>query len=240
MRKLILPLLSILISSLFISCQHCVEGSNRPLSEERTGQIHSFSEIECNGDFDVEIIQDSVTRVFVDADDNIVPYISTYTSGRKLILEYRTNKCFKPEERTIVTVHVPELTKIILNGSGEITCEQLYVKNSIDLQLAGSGQIYIRNIDAEDVYANVSGSGDITLTGDAFYSRNYMGGSGLIDAYGLYVHESDAVVTGSGNIYVRFLDWLKADISGSGDVYYRGDRRDVLVKGDGSGDVYQD
>jgi hypothetical protein len=240
MRKLILPTLSILISCAFISCQHCVEGSNRPLSEDRTGQIHDFTEIESNGDFDVELVQDTVTSVFVDADDNIVPYISTFTSGRRLVLEYKSNKCFQPHERSVITVYVPAVTKIIQNGSGSITCDNLYVENSIDIQLSGSGDIYIRNLNAEDVYANASGSGDITLTGDANYSRNYMSGSGLIDAYRLYVHESDAIMTGSGSIYVRFLDWLKVDISGSGDVHYRGNRRDVSITGGGSGEVYDD
>lgn len=237
MKKLILPLFTISIIWLFASCRHCIEGSDVIITEDRTNQIRYFDEIESNGDFNIIIIQDSINEVIIDGDNNIVPYISTYVSGSRLVLEYKTNKCFQDHETTTITVRCSDLTRLNLNGSGNINCDELFVEDDIKINLAGSGNISIYNIDAKDVNAKISGSGDIYLTGDAVYSEYYISGSGLIKAFRLQVDESDAIITGSGNIYVSFYDFLNVDISGSGNVYFKGDDRRIDATITGSGDI---
>jgi hypothetical protein len=47
-------------------------------------------------------------------------------------------------------------------------------------------------------------------------------GSGDIDAFELRARDSSVVITGSGNCRISVVDKLRAKITGSGDVLYRG------------------
>jgi len=83
----------------------------------------------------------------------------------------------------------------------------------------------------------MSGSGDITLNGTAKNFEATISGSGDIKAYGLEADNVEATVSGSADIKVTANKMLKARVSGSGDISYRGNPTKVDTKASGSGDI---
>ncbi|HET6556896.1 MAG TPA: DUF2807 domain-containing protein, partial [Prolixibacteraceae bacterium] len=81
--------------------------------------------------------------------------------------------------------------------------------------LSGSGDIDTE-VSAEVVHANVSGSGTIYLAGEAEETDFVISGSGKIKAFDLEHHICDAVISGSGDMYVNANETINARISGSG------------------------
>ncbi len=83
----------------------------------------------------------------------------------------------------------------------------------------------------------MSGSGDMNLSGKTIDFEATISGSGDIKAYDLIADNVEATVSGSADIKVTANKMLKARVSGSGDISYRGNPEKVDTKTSGSGDI---
>ncbi len=61
--------------------------------------------------------------------------------------------------------------------------------------------------------------------------------TGDIDAYDLSSNDADIRISGSGEIKISVKENLIARISGSGNIYYKGDPKKQDIKVSGSGNV---
>jgi len=242
---------------LLYSCEgiwpDCLDGNGVVTTETR--DVSSFTGVQSNGDFEVYIYPGEETGVLVEADENLMDLIITRVSGSDLIIETRRGNCIRSSEVIRITVRVPELSHIDLNGSGKIYCDSLS-SGSFSTELDGSGAIYfdyvaVTDMDIElngsgnismygaysSVDAVIDGSGEINLSGVSPTTDYLINGSGNIRADNLATDTCYASITGSGNIYARVKDLLEVDITGSGIVYYYGDNPAVNTKISGTGQV---
>jgi hypothetical protein len=104
-----------------------------------------------------------------------------------------------------------------------------------DLAVSGSGDIKTK-ISSDKVKASVSGSGTILIEGDATNTNFVISGSGKIRSYNLLQEQCQAVISGSGDMYVNASQLIDARISGSGKVYFVS-HPVVRTSISGSGDV---
>jgi hypothetical protein len=222
------------------SCFYCIEGSNVIRTENRTNQVSAFKEIELRGDFDINFTQDTSINyeVLLEGDDNIIPYISTNVSGERLIIEYNTSKCFNHSNNLDLKIRANDLAKLIIEGSGNTHCNKL-ITSSLNLQISGSGNISFDDLTLNTLKARISGSGNISLSGTTNTSDISISGSGSFGTYDLLHDTCNATISGSGSIEIAFTNQLNANISGSGNIYYKGDRNKVHKTVSGSGGVYQ-
>ncbi len=70
--------------------------------------------------------------------------------------------------------------------------------------------------------STLTGSGEIELWGIAQVGDLNISGSGKIKALHLEQDECSASITGSGDMYVFVYDYLDVNITGSGNIFYRG------------------
>ncbi|MBA7520758.1 hypothetical protein ES705_12855 [subsurface metagenome] len=236
---LILPSMLIVIALISCSCENmffnCIHGNGRVIVKERS--ISYFDEISSSGSFEVFITQDSIHELKVEAENNILPYISTHVRNGRLVIKNRDNRCIREHEPIRIYIKTPELYKLKLSGSGLITCEDL-VTDYLEIDVSGSGEIEI-GIETEYIGADVSGSGQIELWGSSVETDLNVSGSGQIRAFDLSQEKCFANISGSGRIYVFINELLDVNISGSGRVYYRGDP-ELNVRISGSGQVIKD
>jgi hypothetical protein len=244
---------AILLSSCEGFWPNCVDGNGVIVSQTRT--VSSFTRVESNGEFDVMIYPGEERSVKVEADENLMDFIITRVSGDELIIETRRGNCIRSSEDIRVTVTVPELYHIDLNGSGSIWCDTLSAPD-FDVDLDGSGSIRCVSLTVPDLSAKISGSGkmnmsgvfsnvravidgsgETTLTGETSIADFLINGSGRISAGDLKADTCYAKITGSGDIYTWVIDLLEVDISGSGTVYYYGDNPIINTHITGSGRV---
>lgn len=230
-------LVSLLSLFVFSSCSKMggIEGNNN-LSSETRRQV-SFNEVVNEDIFYVTIVPDTIYEVVIEAESNLIPYIRTIVNGNSLVIDTREN--LDPNHTIYITVKTPTLKGAYLSGSGNVSVEdfntdQLHVILSgsgtmngnglagyFKAVLSGSGSIDFL-VDAERVETTLSGSGNIRLDGETVYTNHLVSGSGNVDTYGLGSVESDAKISGSGNMYLTVSDVLNATISGSGSIFYRG------------------
>ncbi len=238
LNKIFIGLLIPIIAIAFSSCKKCIQGNNYLKTETRS--LGSFNGIISNGDYKVFIIQDTVTEVMLDGDENILSYISTSLiatkEGTDLIIEKNTDRCIRTEYPIELYIRTPDIEYVELAGTGFIKCDSLETTNDLELVITGSGDIIFPKLYVDKVFANIERSGTITLKGECSLADLKITGSGNINAIQMETERCYAKISGSGDITTLVTKLLTATISGSGKISYATDYDGAMIEPDISGE----
>jgi hypothetical protein len=141
-----------------------------------------------------------------------------------------------------VTTEVQSGTLVIGNTSGSFSTKspmsvEVAVATLNALTLTGSGNVVVDGIEAERLVVDLPGSGTLTGNGAVTRLEVTVGGSGVAQFTRLVANDVQAVVSGSGSIFVTATRSLDASVSGSGAILYAGNPRDVTKSVTGSGAI---
>ncbi len=189
-----------------------VQGSGVAASEVR--QVAEFAQVQLTGSVAVEVEVGPTASVRVEADDNIVPLITTAVVGSTL--KIATSRGFSTDQPVKVTVSVPRL---------------------LGVEHSGSGSIYVHGIDSEQFAVKLQGSGSIRLAGRTDTLAATLDGSGALAAADLVADRVTVDLAGSGAAEVHARERLVVAIAGSGSVRYAGDPPDITRNIHGSGAI---
>ncbi len=236
-----LGILSVLLIAANISCAQWgkkVKGNGEVVTIERnTGD---YDEISVGGWFDVEIVDGKEGSLSLSGEENLLEYIITEVKDGKLVVKVEKGINLQPSSwfkgGITVTIPVEEIRALSMSGSGDLEGKTVLRGKDMSARLSGSGDMDI-SIEAENLEVVVSGSGDMNLGGGAEYLKVQISGSGDIHAYDLQANHVEALVSGSANIQVTARESLKARVSGSGDISYKGNPEKIDSKTSGSGDI---
>lgn len=216
-------ILVVLATVAFVSFQSCNKTKGEGPSITRSYSLTGFNSLDAGLDGEVYYTQDSVYKVEIYAQSNILDHIETPIVGGELRLQFKKFLNVGKHNRIITYVHSPNITGLRINGSGTMFVNQPIVSENLSLKVNGSGSINVFSYTGRSISADISGSGRIAVNGGTVSSSNvHISGSGDIDMLNI---ESGSVYTntsGSGNTTVKVLNVLDVRISGSGNVYYRG------------------
>jgi len=90
------------------------------------------------------------------------------------------------------------------------------------LHLSSSGSVEIEEIQADQITAELSSSGEIQVTGAARRLDLSLSSSGNFEGEDLQVQDAEVRLSSSGNATVWVLEKLDVNISSSGNVTYYG------------------
>jgi hypothetical protein len=103
--------------------------------------------------------------------------------------------------------------------------------------ISGSGDIHVTGLKAGEMEARITGSGNLAIVGAADRLNAHITGSGNLKAEELAAKHVHVTVTGSGDAKVRATDEIDAHITGSGNVRYAGNPAQVKRSVTGSGEI---
>lgn len=234
MRKIIV--LSLMLAVIFSSCRLIggkrVRGNGNVVSQDRS--VGEFRGIRSHGFFDV-ILASGPGSIRIEAEENIQPHIETIMEGDVLKIETEDGYWLRPRRDVKIYVTAPSLKEVKVYGSGNIT-SQSKITNPEKMQLGiyGSGDIKAE-IDAPVVEADISGSGNIILSGRVKEFDGEINGSGDIKAMELMSEQTKVSINGSGNVGIYASEKMDIAVRGSGDVRYKGPAHVTSdIKGSGS------
>lgn len=236
MRKINLLFL-ILTVSIYSSCFNfgkIIRGNGHFIDEERL-PIGSFSSLASRGDFEVVVIKDSIQKMIIHGEDNIIPEVATDVINGELVIHYKKENLRLDHEGITVFVHTSVMDGITLSGSGDINTLDEFSGGDTKVTLSGSGDIRYR-MSCNKITCSLTGSGNINVEGSSLENKIVVEGSGNADLLMMPTDKSYITITGSGNSSVHVNNELDVNISGSGSVRYRGSPT-LNVKITGSGAV---
>lgn len=238
MKKLVtLSLVVLFTASCTAQWGKKVKGNGNVVSIERS--VGDYDGIGVSGWFDVELVDGNEGELTLKGEENLLEHIVTEVKNGKLSIKVEKGYNLKPtswKEGIYITVPVESVNSIALSGSGDIVGKTTLKTDSFKTSMSGSGDITL-DVNVSSISASMSGSGDITLSGSTGDFDATISGSGDIKAYELSADNVDATVSGSADIKVTANKMLKARVSGSGDISYKGNPGKVDTKTSGSGDI---
>lgn len=218
---------------LLIGCNgDCIRGEGDP--ERRNFNVAPFHGIVAEGAVDVVIRRSDQQHVDVEAQPNLLAMLDT--TIRDGIWTIRTSQCYKTGDDIKVYIDVPTLSHLSIQGSGDVSSEDQFDADAVTLEVAGSGDMSVI-FNAMKVNASISGAGDIEVMGMCQEFTSVINGSGDIKAGDLQCARAKAEVIGSGDISLHVTDALEANVTGSGNIKYKGDPPTVNKNVTGSGKI---
>lgn len=214
-----------------------VNGNGKVVTIERS--TGDYDAVAVSGWFDVDLVEGNEGDISLKGEENLLEYIITEVKNGKLVIKVEKGMNLKPsswKDGIHVTVPVESINAVSLSGSGDIVGKNTIKTANFNTSMSGSGDITL-DVDANAIDASMSGSGDINLSGSTTDFNVTISGSGDIKAYELDADNVDATVSGSADIKVTANESLKARVSGSGDIHYKGNPEKLDTKTSGSGDI---
>jgi Putative auto-transporter adhesin, head GIN domain len=229
----------LLFASLLGSCQYGinkrVRGNGHIVTVDKP--IGRFTSVHSSTFADIRLKQGTENSVRIEAEENLIDYIVFEIKDNKLVIDTRSNISLSTNRSVIVYITSPVYEQIILSGSGEVNIDgRITNTEKLSFRSSGSGEIQ-GEVDAPVVDINVSGSGDINISGQTKDVKLSITGSCNGNLGDLKAENADIQISGSGDAIVQASIKLVANITGSGDVRYKGNPPTVTKTVTGSGEV---
>jgi Putative auto-transporter adhesin, head GIN domain len=185
---------------LVLSACGVVSGSGQVATETRS--VSGFTAIDLAGAGEVTLEQGDAESLTIEADDNVLPRLTSEVSGSTLKLDKKPGITVNTKNPIRYRVTVQNLTGVGVSGSGSVRAQDMTI---------------------QALQVDISGSGTVDFTGSAVEQNIEVSGSGRFEAAELQSEKVTADISGSGQVAVAVSRELRVDISGSGTVTYFGD-----------------
>ncbi len=208
-------------------------------TETEDRHLSGFSSIEASGSFDVEITQGNTESVKVEAPAEVINRIETVVENGVLRLSIKRgnwNWSWNNNNKMVVYVNARSLNSVTLGGSGDVSFKNGIKASKLRLAVVGSGGMH-GHVDVQELESKLTGSGEMKLSGRASVSTVSVTGSGDYAAESVTTDDTSIRVSGSGSAHVNANVTINAVLTGSGDIYYSGNARQVHTEKHGSGDI---
>ncbi len=202
--------------------------------------------------------QGSAATLKITTDENIMPYLTAKVTDGNLRIRVKSGYSIAPTQLDFDGTS-KELERVSVSGGGNFYLQSslegekldasvsgggdLYLNKPIDVQKAelgvsGGGDLEAKQLTCNYLEAGVSGGGDLSLGGKAKEAEMSVSGGGDLNAYDLIVNDLDCGVSGGGTAKVHVVDHLVGEVSGGGDLYYKGNP-DADTSAHGGGSVHK-
>jgi Putative auto-transporter adhesin, head GIN domain len=193
-----LVLLFIVLAMTFAFAE-TVRGSGKVVSEER--EVTGFTGISLTSMGDVVLTQGEQESLTIEAEDNLLPLLETTVRDGTLVLDVKEGTNLQPTKDIRYLITVTSVERLEISGAGDMSGSDL-------------------TLDALAV--DISGAGDVDLSGTANSVSVTVSGSGDYQACNLQSGTVSLEISGQGDAVVAATDTLTVDVSGMGDVSYLG------------------
>lgn len=198
-----------------------VSGSGKVTTTTR--ELRPFRKITISYPVEVLIQQGKSELVKIEAEDNLIPQLSTEVKDGTL---YVTNKAdwserVRATKPVRLTITVENLDALDFSSAGQIRIEKLRTDN-LEVRMSGAGQLVIDQLQAKTLNCTLSGAGGLSASGTVDSLELRLSGVGSFDGTDLLTLIADVRLSGVGSATVNVQDDLSARVSGLGSVRYLG------------------
>lgn len=240
--------------STFTGNDPMVKGNGNVISENRDAS-DAFSKLTARGSVNVFLKKGDNQKITVEAEDNIMPLVIIEIKNGELIA--RTEGSISTKKGVNIHIIYKDLHSITSSGSTDVKVESSLSGKSINLSSSGSSDLIVDSLESENLEvkssgssdilikqvqtdyltAGLSGASDVRVAGKTKNLKASTSGSSDFNASDLSATTTDLSASGSSEIKVRVSDELTAKASGSSDIYYYGNPKDVSESKSGTASI---
>jgi len=219
--------------NLFSGCAIAGEKGDGNVTRQ-TRNVTGFTGIDVSGAFDIYLKQASEESVVVEADNNFQPVIKTELRGTTLKIY-----CDKPINRPTamkVYISVKSLTDIELSGACDVFSEGKLSFPELSLETSGASDSELE-LEVGKLEIDCSGASKMKFRGTATTVNADLSGACNLYAFDLVSETVILSLSGAGSAEINVSKKIQADISGAGNVKYKGSPTEVDQRVSGAGSI---
>jgi hypothetical protein len=183
-------------------------------------ETKGFHSIHTHGIVDVDYGRGSSCQVRLEAQENLRDYIEIYVRDSILVIDVQSGYNLKPTVNLKAHVTLPDVFSLKSTGTGDmLNTEPFDSLTNLEIITEGTGNITCHWSEAESVWMESDGTGNIKARGNCMDLLAETDGTGDIDFAGITAYSS-------------------LTVDGTGDCYYSGSCSSQKVKLNGTGDYY--
>ena len=231
--KLTLILLPfIIICGCYWEMPESISGNGDVVTEER--DVPSFNGISVSAGIDVYITQADEEHVKVITDENLLDVVKTEV--RDDVLKIYASKNIRRAASKKVYVDYVNLNKIKVSSAGDLTGENTLNTSELEIGLSSAGDLKL-DVIAQEIYIDISSSGNGNLTGKTDYLKANLSSAGDLNAFDLEAKVGDISVSSAGDARVFVTEEASFSSSSAGDIVYKGDPKIKHMSTSSSGSI---
>lgn len=238
MRKPIILVPLVLLAACGANAQHKESGASGQ-SGRRDFQVGTFDRVELAGAQNVIVKVGGAPSAYAEGDTGLLERLEVKVENGVLRISQRKGKWSFgwSTDHDSITVHVtaPSLRGAEVAGSGDMKIDTVQA-DDFAASIAGSGELEVGSLRAKRTSFSIAGSGGVSAAGTAETADFSIAGSGDVRAGGLEVKRAKVSIAGSGNVQARAMETADISIMGSGDAVIAGTAKCNVSKM-GSGDA---
>lgn len=234
MLRPLLPALVVLLAAL-PGCRISFDGpsvAGSGVTTSQTRSVPAFDRIDIGGEYEVVVRVGATRSVVLAGDDNLLPLVRTEVRNGTLHIESEEDLDSREDIR--IEIGIETLNGVHSAGSSDVAVRDVR-SPAFDVTVSGSSELTASG-EFGDLLTSIGGSGEIRMEGTADAIDASISGSGELDLLQVRARTVRIDVSGSGDASVQVSERLDASISGSGEVRYTGEPR-VTADVSGSGTV---
>ncbi|MCC8174625.1 MAG: DUF2807 domain-containing protein [Odoribacter sp.] len=215
-----LILIALLVTSSTIYGKRKIKGSGVVAKEERS--VSSFNKLETSTAINVTLTKGNNIEVIVEADDNIVPYISTKVKREKLIIEIDgPNNGIDVKSPMKVYVTVPEITEVSAGSASSVKSDDLWVTSRLKLDVSSAAKVELE-VSVKELEVEVSSAAHLDLSGKAGNMDCEVSSTGKLNAETLEVNSAKVEASSMGSAKIWVTDNISYEVSSMGSLQVKG------------------
>lgn len=195
------------------------------LAQAPEGKLYTpgaFERVEIDGAGQVRLVQGERDEVLVNGNARQQEGVEVEVSGKTLHLDLPGGWKFWDAGKAQVEVRVRHLSKLSMQGAGDVYASGTFTGATLGVEVAGSGVVHFDDLRVDHLSFSISGSGEGQLAGRIDGLSLSVSGRGKVLAPQLQVGSAHVSISGVGNADLWVTDDLRVDISGAGHVRYLG------------------
>ena len=242
MKKTILLALASLSLSLPATAQwgnHRVKGNGVETSEKR--QVGSYDLISVSHVIKATLVPGSEGELLLEGEENLLQHIITEVSGNQLTLKAEKGYQLEPSrgsEGIRIRVPVTDLRALEVSGAAHISARDGFTFGDLEIDGSGAGEMDLA-FSATHLEVEVSGACEITLRGSTESLEVRGSGASNLNAFDLQAQTAEARLSGAANVKISVSQSLEAEVSGAGDLRYRGNPEKLQSRASGGGSIHK-
>lgn len=220
----------VLVMALFFSCKKphqrkCFKNKGGSIFKEIN--LSSFDRLLLKENIEFVLIQDTIEKIIVEGGENLVDFVCASIDNNVLKIE-NLNKCNFLRYNSLkvkVYIHFKTLIELQFEGTESLICKDTLNFSWFSLFVRDGGGSVDLLLNASHLYSTISnGYGDFTISGNVNNADLYFQTTGYGDTYGLNVQDTLSIISFTPSVCKvnSEASFLKADIRGMGDIWYKG------------------
>lgn len=231
-----LSILACQVGNFSLGGARTVRGSGDVVEETRAVSGVTGVELATLGNLTIEVGDTESLRI--EAEDNLMEHLETEVRSGRLRIGTQDDVNLRATRPVNYYLTVTGLDTIVISSSGDIEAPDLEA-GRFSITIASSGNLEMSMLKADTLEVDISSSGNLDIAGGQVETQNVtINSSGNYNAQDLESAEAEVRLNSNGSAIIWVQDHLKAVLSSSGDLRYRGDP-EVDATTNSSGDVTQ-